>query len=59
MVEFKKIIAESFCRIAKFKKTINESHDYIKEAEKIIVKIAGALSDEHTNRDQSAYRASQ
>ena len=29
------------------------------EAEKAIARIAGALSNKHTNRDQSTYRASQ
>ena len=59
MAEFKKIIAENFYQIVEFKKTINKSLDYIVEAEKAITKIAGSLSNKHTNRDQFAYRASQ
>jgi hypothetical protein len=58
MVEFKKIMAESFRRIVEFEKTINESLDYIGEVEKTIAGIAGAFSDKNTNRDQSAYRVS-
>ena len=43
-------IAEFEKRIAvEFEKTINESLDYIGEAEKTIAKIAGALSNEYTN----------
>jgi len=59
MVEFKGVIAKSFRQIVKVRKIINESLNHIGEAEKTIAKIAGALSDEHTNRDQSVYRASQ
>ena len=59
IAEFKKRIAKSFYQIAEFKKTINESLDYIEEIEKTIAKIARALSNEHTNKDQSTYRASQ
>jgi hypothetical protein len=59
IVEFKKIIAKSFRQIIEFKKTINKSYNYIGEAEKTIAGITGAFSNEHTNRDQSTYRASQ
>jgi hypothetical protein len=59
IVEFEKIMAESFRQIVEFEKTMNESLDYMGEAEKTMAKIAGAFSDEYTNRDQSAYRASQ
>jgi len=58
MAGFKKTMAKSFRQIAEFKKTINESLDYIGEVEKIMAEIIGALSNEHTNRDQSAYKAS-
>ena len=59
MAEFKKMMAKRFRQIIESKKTINESLNPIAEAEKIIIKIAGSLSDEHTNRDQFAYKASQ
>ena len=52
-------VAESFCQIAKFKKIINGSLDHMGETEKTIAEIAGALSNEHTNRNQSIYGASQ
>jgi len=58
MAEFKKIIAKSFCQIVEFEKTINKSLNYIGEAEKTMAEIARVFSDEHTNRDQSIYRAS-
>ena len=48
-----------FHQIAESKKTINESPDPMAEVKKIMAKIAGSLGDEHTNRDQFAYRASQ
>ena len=38
---------------------MNESLDHMAEAEKAMAKIAGFFGDEHTNRDQFAYRASQ
>ena len=44
-------MAKSFCQIIKFKKTINKSLDHIVEAEKAIAKIAGFLSNKHTNKD--------
>ena len=59
IAEFKKIIAKSFCQIIEFKKAINKSLNYIGEVEKMIAKIAGDFGDEHINRDQSAYGASQ
>jgi len=46
-------------QIIEFEKTINESLDHMGEAEKTMAEIIGALSDKHTNRDQSAYEASQ
>jgi hypothetical protein len=52
-------MAESIRQIIKFKKTINESLDYIAEAEKAIAKIVGFFGDKYTNRDQFTYRASQ
>ena len=51
MAEFEKIMAKYFCQIAKSKKTINESPDPIVEAEKIMAKIVGSLSDKYTNKD--------
>ena len=59
IAEFKKIIAKSFRQIVEFEKTINKSLDHITEAEKAMAKIAGFLSNEHTNKDQFAHRASQ
>ena len=44
-------MAKSFRQIVEFEKTINESLNYIGEAEKIIAGITGALSNENTNRD--------
>ena len=44
-------MAESFCQIVEFKKTINKSLDYIGEAEKIIAGIVKAFSNKYTNRD--------
>ena len=44
-------MAESFRQIAEFEKTMNNSLDYMAEAEKTMAKIAGSLGDEHTNRD--------
>jgi methyl-accepting chemotaxis protein len=59
IAEFKRMIAKSIRQITEFKKTINESLDHIAEAKKAIAKITGSLSDEHTNKDQFAYGASQ
>ena len=59
MAEFEKIMTEHFHQIIESEKTINESPDPMAEAEKAIAKIVGSLGDEHTNRDQFAYRASQ
>ena len=44
-------MAESFCQITEFKKTMNESLNHIVEVEKVMAKIAGSLGDEHTNKD--------
>jgi hypothetical protein len=51
MAEFERIMAESIHQITKFEKTINESLDYIAEAEKAMAKITGSFSDKHTNKD--------
>jgi len=51
MAEFKKIMAKSFSPNCRVRKTINESLNHIGEVEKTMAGIAGALSDEHTNRD--------
>ena len=59
MAEFEKMMAERFRQIAESEKTMNESPDPMAEAEKTMAKIAGSLGDEHTNRDQFAYKASQ
>ena len=58
MAEFEKKMAESLCQIAEFKKTMNKSLDHMGEAEKTMAKIARTLSNKHTNKDQSAHRAS-
>ena len=51
-------MAESFCQIIEFEKTINKSLDHIVEAEKVMAKIAGSLSNKHTNKDQFAHGVS-
>jgi len=57
IAEFKKMMAEIFPQIAE-EKTMSESLDHMGETEKTMAEIAGTLSNEHINRDQSAYRAS-
>ena len=52
-------MAERFCQIAESKKTMNESLNPMAEVKKIIAKITGSLSDEHTNKNQFVYRVSQ
>jgi len=58
MAKFKKIIAKSLRQIAEFKKTRNESLNYIGEVEETMAGIIEAFSNKYTNRDQSTYRAS-